>query len=99
MMQKIAFRTIRYTALILSLGFIASCATITPEQLAAVEAKANNALSEARAANQNATAAHQHAEEAANAAAAAQGTADAARACCQGNTDKIDRMFRRAMSK
>jgi hypothetical protein len=90
---------IRFLTLALSVGLFSACATVTPEQLASVEAKANNAANEARSARQAADGAVQRASEAASAAERAQSTADSAVSCCRENTDKVERMFKKAMQK
>ena len=71
----------------------------TTEQMEAVTATANNALAEARAAQDTANNAMSLANDASAAAASAQQAADSAQACCNANSDKLDRMFQRAMSK
>jgi hypothetical protein len=78
---------------------VAGCATVSPEQLAAVEARANAAANEAKSARQAADGAMQRSSEANTAAERAQSTADSALSCCRENTDKIDRMFKKAMQK
>jgi hypothetical protein len=89
------------------MGALSGCASsVKPEQLAAVEAKINSAMSEARSASSAAksamdaaTASADAATAAAAAAAQAQSTADAAMACCGENKDRIERMFEQTMKK
>jgi len=87
--------------MVLALAFAAAtgCANITKEQFDAVSSAANSALSEARAAKSSADGAARAAADAASAAARAQSTADQALACCNDNSQKIERMFERAMQK
>ena len=98
-MGKIMRNTIRLGALALAVGFASGCANVTKEQIDAIQSTANNALSEARAAKSAADSAGRSAEAALTAAKAAQSTADEAMSCCRANTDKIDRMFEKAMTK
>ncbi len=92
-------KTIRLSALLLTAGLAAGCTTVTVEQLEAVTATANNALSEARAAADTANNALGVANDASAAAASAQSAADSAQACCNANSERLDRAFSRAMSK
>lgn len=96
-MRKTLVNATRMTALAAVLGLAAGCATT--EQIDEVRAIANNALSEARAAASAANNAQNVASEAAYAAQQAQAAAEAAQRCCDANTDKIDRMFQKAMTK
>lgn len=89
----------RLSALVIAAGLTAGCSSITVEQLDAVAATANNALSEARAAQEAANNALSVANEANATAQSAQQAADAAQACCNANSEKLDRMFQRAMQK
>jgi hypothetical protein len=81
------------------LAVLSGCASVSPEQLAAVEAKINAASKEAQAAKKEADAAMQRSSEAAAAADRAQGTADSATTCCRETSDKIDRAFTKKMKK
>ncbi len=90
---------------VVALGVMSGCATATTD-LDAVRATAEQALNEARAAKTTADAAQAGAEEAKRVAANAQNTANRAaqaaseaQACCAANTDRIERMFKRSMSK
>lgn len=89
----------RLSALLLTAGLAAGCSSVTVEQLDAVTATANNALSEARAAQDAANNALSVANDAKAAADSAQQAADAAQACCNANSERLDRMFQRAMQK
>lgn len=89
----------RVAAIVVAAGLMTACETITKEQFDAVSQTANNALSEARAAQGAANNALNRASEAAEAARRAQSTADAAQACCNDNSEKIDRMFNQTMRK
>lgn len=92
-------KTIRLSALLLAAGLATGCSTVTVEQLDAVTATANNALSEARAAQGTADNALSVANDALSAAASAQSAADSAQACCNANTERLDRAFSKVMSK
>ncbi|HUG98512.1 MAG TPA: Lpp/OprI family alanine-zipper lipoprotein [Gammaproteobacteria bacterium] len=90
---------------IVALGVTSGCATNT-QDLDAVRATAEQALNEARAAKTAADAAQAGSEEAKRVATNAQNTANRAaqaaseaQACCAANTDRIERMFQRTMSK
>lgn len=98
-MQESHRTFVRSAALALVVGLAAGCTTITQEQLDAVKSTANNALSEARAAQSAANDAAAAARSAQSSADAAQRTADEAIACCRDNSDKIERMFEKAMTK
>ncbi|MEM7281856.1 MAG: alanine-zipper protein [Pseudomonadota bacterium] len=103
-MTKLVQRTL---GLALCLAFVSGCAS-TSLQDAVDEAKAaaEAARAAAASAQSDAQAASSSANEARNMAAAAQRTADAAQAaaadakmCCDANSEKLDRMFKNAMSK
>lgn len=79
------------------LALASGCATT--EQLNAVKATADQALSTANSASSSADRALSTANKALDAANSAQAAADAAQACCKANSDKIDRMFEKAMRK
>ena len=109
-MQQTLSLTVRMAVIGVLLGALSACATVKPEQqLSAVEAKANSAMSEARSAASAAKAAMDaagaaadaaaKAQSTADAAAKAQSTADAAMACCSENKDRIERMFEQTMKK
>ena len=89
---------------VIALGVMSGCATNATVD--AVRATADQALSEARAAKTTADAANAGAEEAKRVAASAQNAANRAaqaaseaQACCNANTDRVERMFQRGMSK
>jgi len=89
---------------VVALGVMSGCAT--QKDIDAVRATAEQALNEARAAKTTADAARAGAEEAKSVATNAQNTANRAaqaaseaQACCAANTDRIERMFQRSMSK
>ncbi|MDA0823909.1 MAG: Lpp/OprI family alanine-zipper lipoprotein [Proteobacteria bacterium] len=98
-MQKILSLTLKMTAIAVTLGVLSGCASVKPEQLAAVEAKASSAESAARSAESAAKSALDAANAANAAAAKAQSTADAALTCCGENKDRIERMFEHTMKK
>lgn len=90
-------KIIKVSAIALLLSLLGGCAST--KQLEAIQATADSALSKANAAHALATKANSTASEAANAASEAQKTADAALECCNANTQKLDRMFEKAMMK
>ena len=98
-MQKICSLAVRIVIVTVVVAGLTACATVKPEQLAAVEAKASSAMSEARSASSAAKSAMAAATAASEAAAKAQSTADAALACCGENKDRIERMFEQTMKK
>ena len=79
------------------LGLLSGCATT--EQIAQIQATADQALSAARSASDRADNALSTANQALDAARSAQAAADAAQACCNENSTKLDRMFEKAMQK
>lgn len=90
---------LRAAALVGGFVIVTACATVTPEQLMAVEAKAD-------AANNAATAAQRTAQQAQQAASGAQSTANqalqaaqAAQACCDATNQRVDRMFEQLQKK
>jgi len=98
-MQKTLSLAVRIAIVAAVVSGLTACATVKPEQLAAVEAKASSAMSEARSASSAAKSAMDAATAASEAAAKAQSTADAALACCGENKDRIERMFEQTMKK
>ena len=84
---------------VIAFGVMSGCASITPEELDAVRATADQALSEARTATAGAEEAKRIAANAQNTANSAAQAASQAQACCAANTDRIERMFERTMSK
>lgn len=105
-MTNLTIARLQIPALCLALVFVSACSTVSPEQLAAVEAKVSSAVSDARQAASTAQgamkaaqAAQASADAAAAAAAEAKSTADSAMSCCNGNKDRIERMFEQTMKK
>ena len=98
-MQKSFTLALKACVLGVAIDALSACATVTPEQLAAVEAKISSAASDARNASSTANKALEVANGAAAAASAAQSAADAAMACCNDNKDRIERMFEQTMRK
>lgn len=96
-MQNSLISTTRVTVLALSVGLIGGCASTS--DLERVEGIANQAASDAAAAKAAATGAQSAARDSAAAAAEAQRTGDAAQRCCSENSEKLDRMFHKAMHK
>jgi len=99
--------------LVISLGILGGCASVSKEDLDAVRATASKALADAAAAKtaaDNAAAAAAKAQSSADAAKstadaaksssdAAKSSSEAANACCQDTQTKIDRMFKKSMYK
>jgi len=98
-MQNTLSVALKTAIVAVAFGALSGCATVKPEQLAAVEAKASSAMSEARSASSAAKAAMDAANAAGAAAASAQSAADAAMSCCSENKDRIERMFEQTMKK
>ncbi len=105
-MSKILIGCLQFTVLCVLLGGLSACAVVTSKDLAAVESKANSAMSEARKAGsaasdamKTAQAAQAAADAAAATAAEAKSAADAAMSCCNENKDRIERMFEQTMKK
>ena len=87
-------KIIKISILALSLGMLGGCAAPAVDNGAA-----DAALAKAQDAYNLATNAHEMASEASYAAGQAQNTADAAMECCNQNSQKLDRMFEKAMMK
>ena len=87
-------KIIKISVLALALGMLGGCAA-PPVDDAAISA----AMAKATDAYNLATDAREMASEAAYAAQQAQSTADAALECCNQNSQKLDRMFEKAMMK
>lgn len=90
-------RFIKNFILALALGVISGCTNI--EHINAIQATADAALAEAKAATAKANGAHNIASEAAYAADQADTKAVSALNCCNDNASRLDRMFEKAMSK
>ncbi len=90
-------KIIKVSVLALSLAMLGGCADTA--QLEAVKASAAAAMAKATDAYNLASIGHGIASEAAYTAQQAQGTADAALECCNANSQKLDRMFEKAMMK
>ena len=87
-------KIIKISILALSLGMLGGCAAPAVDN-----SVADAALAKAQDAYNLATNAHEMASEASYAAGQAQNTADAAMECCNQNSQKLDRMFEKAMMK
>lgn len=94
-------KIIKVGVLALSLAMLGGCGNMKQMQadINAANAAASAAMSKANEAYGLATKSQSSASDAAAAAAKAQATADEALACCKANSDKIDRMFEKAMMK
>lgn len=93
--MKIQF--IKASLIAAALVLVSGCATT--EQIEAIKATADRALSAANSAQSTADRALSAANSASSAARDAQAAANAAQACCNDNSTKIDRMFEEAMQK
>jgi ElaB/YqjD/DUF883 family membrane-anchored ribosome-binding protein len=82
----------RLSILAVIMGLMAGCAGVTKEELDSVRATAETALSEARAAKDEAMQISSTAQE-------AKSSADSAIACCEENKTAIDRAFQGRMQK
>lgn len=81
-------------------ALVSGCATDElKKELADVRAQAEQANAAATAAQRSADAAANKADAAQARADEALSTANEAKACCEANSEKIDRMFRKAMMK
>lgn len=90
-------KIIKVSAIALSLALLGGCADMT--QIEEAKAQAAAAMAKATDAYNLAALGHGVATEAAYAAQQAQATADAAMECCNDNSQKLDRMFEKAMMK
>lgn len=93
---------LKASAILLTLGLAAGCATTGDDMQASVQRAAADAAAAASAAE----AARAAADRAAQAAANAQATADralsaanGAQSCCNANKEAMERMFQKSMSK
>lgn len=93
-------------AAVIAMGVMSGCATIERAEFDSLQSTAEQALNEARAAKTSADAAKAGADEAKRIATNAQNTANRAaqaaseaQSCCAANTDRIERMFQKSMSK
>ena len=91
-------KIVKASVLALSLGMIGGCADMVA-QIEQAKASAAAAMDRANEAYDLAQSASNKASEAAFAADEAQHAADAAQRCCNENSDKMDRMFEKAMMK
>ena len=82
----------RLSILAVIMGLMAGCAGVTKEELDSVRATAETALSEARAAKDEAA-------QVSSASQEAKSSADSAVACCEENKTAIDRAFQGRMQK
>ncbi len=93
------FRKLQLGALVAVLVIATGCATITQEQLDAVQAIAENAQSAADDAQRQAAEAQQAASGAQSTANQALSAANNAQACCDATNEKVDRMFEATTAK
>jgi chitinase len=90
-------KIMKVSVLALSLAMLGGCADMT--QVEEAKAAAAAAMAKATDAYNLAQTGHNIASEAAYAASQAQSTAEAALECCNANSQKLDRMFEKAMMK
>lgn len=88
---------LKVTLLAVSMGLIGGCADTA--KMAEVESMASAAMEKANDAYSLAQTANTTASEAAYAASEANDKATAALECCNANSQKLDRMFQKAMMK
>lgn len=92
-------KLVKVTLLATSIILLGGCSTITQEQLAEVRSIATSAAADANQAMGQANNALQVANEANITAIEAQKTSELALECCNQNSQKLDRMFQKAMMK
>ncbi len=92
-------KLIKITFLAVSVALVGGCETITKQQLAEVRSIATSAAADANQAMGQANNALQVANEANITAIEAQKTSQLALECCNANSQKLDRMFQKAMMK
>lgn len=90
-------KIIKVSVLALSLGMLGGCADMT--KVDAAKAAADAAMAKATDAYNLASISHNIASEAAYTAQQAQATAESGLECCNANSQKLDRMFEKAMMK
>ena len=96
MSGKVA-RLMKVTAVAMIIGLSAGCASST--ELDGIRSMAREAKGAADRAERTAKRAESRATEAQRQAELAMTAANAAQACCTANTEKLDRMFKKSMSK
>jgi murein lipoprotein len=100
LLEKILMkRTILPFILVLTVGAMGGCASISREEFDAVRASASKAAADAAAAKAGADKALAAATKAQSTADAAKSGAESANACCRDTQTKIDRMFKKSMYK
>jgi len=90
---------LRAAVLVGSFAIVTGCASVTPEDLAAVRATAEAAQNAANGAQRTATAAQQAAAGAQTTANQALQAAQQAQACCDATNQRLDRMFEQTQQK
>ncbi|HEX7081939.1 MAG TPA: Lpp/OprI family alanine-zipper lipoprotein [Gammaproteobacteria bacterium] len=90
---------LRAAALIVGAAIATGCASVTAEQLEEVRAAAEAAQNAADQAQRAANEARQAASGAQSTANQALQAAQAAQACCDANSQRIDRMFEQSQAK
>lgn len=100
------YKKLILTAALAATMGLAGCTNTQSEEVSEVRSIAEQAASDAAAAKSTAEAANSAAADAKRMAANAQNTANsaaqaaaAAQACCNANTEKLERMFRKSMAK
>ena len=97
-MQHISRKTL-VTVSVLALALASGCASISKDELAEVRSMAEKAMTSAETAGATADQAMGAAQSAMEKADAAMDAANGAQACCNANSEKIDRAFQRSMTK
>ena len=93
-------KIIKVSVLALALGMLSGCMDMKQiEEIKEAKAAATAAMDKATDAYNLASSAHGIASEAAHSAEQAQASANAALKCCNENSKKFDRMFKKAMVK
>ncbi len=97
MVKRISRNVVTTSAVVMALGLSAGCAST--QRIDEVRAAAEDAQRAATQAGERAAVAERKADEAKSAADAAMRKAQEAERCCEETNEKIDRMFKKSMSK
>lgn len=90
---------LRIAAVVCGVAIASGCASVSPEDLDAVRATAEEALNSANQAQRTANEARQTASSAQSTANQALSAAQDAQACCDATNQRLDRMFEQSVSK
>lgn len=97
MVKKISSRVLTASAVAMALGLSAGCASTT--KIDEVRTMAEEAARTATQATERAAVAERKAEQAQSTADAAMRQAQEAERCCEETNEKMDRMFKKSMTK